>query len=252
MSSAEATPLQNDTLDATARAENADLVRWQRRLLPFMMRFIVVLAIVFFGLSVFNLLQIGNFIEAEHGANIRTVIQEQVTKETSANSSPAPEQAFRQSLLLLEADALDRRYHQASAVLMSRIWTKQLAFITGMVMAFLGAIFILGKLSEGRSTISGGHSDWQTTISSSSPGIILSFFGTVLLVVALLVQTTISVQDSPVYVYGMALKQGGATTSATPPGADEKRLLIPPDILDAGKEKKPNSGAPQPKAEAPR
>jgi len=250
MSAGETAPIPKNNLDDAARAENPELLRWQRRLLPFMTWFIVALAVLFFGLSLLNLLQVGSYIEIEHGTEIRTLIQQQIEKESEEIPLLTPDQAYRHSLLLLEADVLDRRYHQASALLMSRIWTKQLAFMTGMIMAFLGAIFILGKLSEGRSTISGGASDWQTSISSSSPGIILTFFGTVLLVVALLVQTTISVQDGPVYAYGTAPKPAGAGP-VSPSGSGEKKADKPPELLDFGKEQKQNSGAAKPKAEAP-
>jgi len=251
MSSVETTPLSNDAIDAGAQTDSKELVQWQRRLLPFMTRFIAALAIIFFGLTVFDLVQVRKFMEVEHGTDIRTAIQQQISKESAAIPLLTPDQAYRQSLLLLEADALDRRYHQASALLMSRIWIKQLAFMTGMVMAFLGAIFILGRLSEGRSTISGGVSDWKTTISSSSPGIILAFFGTVLLNVSLLVQTTISVQDSPVYVYGVALKQGASLTISSA-GADEKKVDKAPEKIDFGNNKKQNSVVSQPKPEAPK
>lgn len=100
---------------------------------------------------------------------------------------------------------MDKRYRQASALLMSRIWTRQLAFMTGMVLAFIGAVFILGKLSEARTDVSLGDDHWKTAISSSSPGLILAFFGTVLLGTALIVQPKIEVQDRPVYFMTMGL-----------------------------------------------
>jgi hypothetical protein len=240
--------IPSENLRDEPQLENQELLRWQRRLLPFMTRFIVVLALAFFALSVFHLFEIGRFVEAEHGATIRTVLQEQIAKETSNNSAPSADQSYRQALVLLEAEAMDRRYHQANALLMSRIWTKQLAFITGMVLAFLGAMFILGKLSEARTTLTAGASDWKTMISSSSPGIIMAFFGTVLLVVALVVQTTIAVQDNPVYVYGVALRQGAGVSSVAP-GSDGSKPLMPPDLLNIGKDKKADNPAVQPKAE---
>ena len=79
----------------------------------------------------------------------------------------------------------DRR---ATALLMSRIWTRQLAFITGVVLAFIGAVFIIGKSSENKTDANLGGPHWQAGISSTSPGLILGFFGTVLMAVALVVQ----------------------------------------------------------------
>jgi hypothetical protein len=177
---------------------NRELLVWQRRLLPFMTGFIVLMAGAFFFFSGLHVYQVTKFIQAEHGDNIRTVIQNEVSRPTG--HALTAEEVTEHSLLMLEADALDKRYHQAGGLLMSRIWSRQLAFITGMVMAFVGAIFILGKLSEETSQVSGGMAEWKVAISSASPGIILSFFGTVLLVSSLFVRATLDVSDGPAYI----------------------------------------------------
>jgi hypothetical protein len=69
-----------------------------------------------------------------------------------------------------------------------------------MVLSFVGAIFILGKMSEASSNISGGYAEWKVAITSASPGIILSFFGTVLLISSLFVKATLDVSDGPAYL----------------------------------------------------
>lgn len=56
-------------------------------------------------------------------------------------------------LALLEADALHRRYHQANATMLARVWTRQLGFLTGMILALVGAAFVLGRLQETTSTV---------------------------------------------------------------------------------------------------
>ena len=147
--------------------ENSGLLEWQRRLLPLMTRFIVALAAVFFCFSGLYLYQVSQFIQVEHARDIRTLVESQTAKPPGQSASP--EEVLQNSLLLLEADTLDKRYHQATGLLISSIWSRQLAFITGMVMAFLGAIFILGKMSEPPSDISGGNSQWRIAISSASP-----------------------------------------------------------------------------------
>lgn len=209
----------------SVRAQTADLVKWQRRLLPLMTRFIVAMAAIFFCFSAVHLYRITRFIEAEHGKDIRTLIESEVAKPST--QTPSPEEVLQNSLLLLEADTLDKRYHQASALLLSRIWSRQLAFITGMVMAFLGAIFILGKLSESTSNIQSGSSQWQLNISSASPGIILSFFGTVLLITALMIRSTLDVSDGPAYVTALrrAAIQSAGPSPATPARDDSSLPL---------------------------
>jgi hypothetical protein len=207
---------------AQPKAVDRELARWQRRLLPFMTGFIVVMAALFFIFSGLHLYQVSNFIETEHGQNIRDLVQAEISKPTS--NQLTSDDITQHALLLLEADTLDKRYHEASALLMSRIWSRQLAFITGMVMAFLGAVFILGKLSETTSQISGGAGDWKVAITSASPGIILSVLGTVLLISSLYVRASLDVNDGPAYVRVM---QPAGTRSVGVPSqpSDDSRPL---------------------------
>lgn len=194
-------------------ASHPELARWQKRLLPFMTGSIVAMAFAFFLFSGLHLYQITRFIGVEDSPNIRVQVAAEIAK---ASGTPATSmQVLQNSLLLLEADALNKRYHQASALLMSRIWSRQMAFITGMVLAFLGAVFILGKMSEPPSQISGGAANWQMAISSASPGIILCFFGTVLLLTSLLVRTSLDVADGPAYLSVIA-RPPGAAAADTP------------------------------------
>lgn len=198
-----------------SRAARA-LERWQERLLPFMTIFIIVMALSFFVFSGVHLYQLTEFIEAEHGQNIR----EQVVAQIAATdpSSRTAEDTWRNSLLLLEADTLDRRYHQAATLLMSRVWSRQLAFVTGMMMAFIGSVFILGKLTETASNISGEAQGWKVAVSSASPGIILSLFGTVLLIASMVVRSTLDVSDGPAYVNFVGMPSQRSTPTDAPPG----------------------------------
>lgn len=188
-----------------------ELVRWQRKLLPFMSRSLVVLAISFFVITIFNEYELRTFIKSEDTQSARIKIEELL--KAHGKDSAISGQVLRQGLLLLEADALDKRYRGASAMLMSRIWTRQLAFMTGMVLAFIGAVFIIGKLSESRADVNLGASEWKAGISSTSPGLILAFLGTILMGIALIVQPPIEVQDKPVYfvTLGIMSKEDGRT-----------------------------------------
>src|SRR5262249_13854066 len=157
---------KHDGAPATHDASKSELSKWQRQLLPFMTTFVVAMAAAFFCFSGWHVFQVTKFLETEHGENIRALIENEIAK---SNGNVTAQSVLQDSVLLLEADALDKRYHQASALLMARIWSRQLAFITGMVMAFVGAIFILGKLSESASQVSGGAGDWKVSITSASP-----------------------------------------------------------------------------------
>ncbi len=211
-----ATPPGSIGSSASENAEHRELARWQRKLLPFMSRFLVVLAIGFFAISLVNVYEMRNFVKIESTQAIRVKMEELL--RVKGSDPRASVDVVQQGLLLLEADALDKRYGQASALLMSRIWTRQLAFITGMVLAFIGAVFIIGKLSESSSDVTVGASEWKAGISSTSPGLILAFLGTMLMGIALVVQPGIEVQDRPVYfvTMGIVKNANGASVPNTP------------------------------------
>jgi hypothetical protein len=137
---------------------------WQYHLLPFMKWFIVALTAAFFVFSAVDLDQVNDFIEAaDQDQHPHDVAKDDKTASNSGQSTSTTqpvsvseippvlmtgEEYFRLRLLALETDLVDKRFHLESAVLMSRIVVKQLSSITGIVMALLGALFILGKLSE--------------------------------------------------------------------------------------------------------
>ncbi len=240
MSAPATASLKQDEASFPGKAADRELLRWQRRLLPFMTGFVVAMAGAFFIFSGLHLYQVTRFIETEHGQNIRGLVESEIAKPTADQLTS--DVVTQHTLLLLEADTLDKRYHQASALLMSRIWSRQLAFITGMVMAFLGAVFILGKLSESASQISGGTADWKVAITSASPGIILSVLGTVLLVSSLYVRASLDVNDGPAYVN--ALRRPVLNSSATAAPDKTNDASRPLDLEDLQKMEPQKNGAP--------
>jgi hypothetical protein len=218
------------TKDATSIAatssievERRDLLRWQRKLLPFMSGFLVVLAVGFFAMSLVSAYETRSFVKSESTQTARAEIEQLLHIATVSPTTTADE--VQRGLLLLEADALDKRYKQASALLVSRIWTRQLAFITGMVLAFIGSVFIIGKLSESPANVTLGGLDWKAGISSTSPGLILAFLGTVLMGIALVVQPSIEVQDRPVYFVTMGIVKTTGEANGT-------KAVIVPDTPD--------------------
>jgi hypothetical protein len=103
-------------------------------------------------------------------------------------------------LSLFEANALLRRYHQAGVLLISRIWTRYLGFVTGTILAMVGAAFILGKLRESSSSLGTESALWKLSISSASPGLILAALGTVLMLATLATNLDMQVTDGLVYL----------------------------------------------------
>ncbi len=203
-------------------SESPLLLQWQRRLLPFMMGVMTLTAAAFFLFSGIHVYEVTQFIKAAEVPAVHDQIQAEIDK-SSPKQGVTGQEVVTHAMLLLEADTVDKRYHQAGGLLMSRIWSRQLAFITGMVMAFVGAAFILGKLSEDLTQISGQGSEWKVAITSASPGIILSFFGTVIIVSSLFGSAKLDVNDGAVYV--QALKSP-ATETVAQDHKDEKPLSL--------------------------
>src|SRR5260221_264798 len=86
-------------------------------------------------------------------------------------------------------------------LLMSRIFTQYLGFFTGMILAIVGSVFIIGKFTEGTTTIEGSITDQaKLNLISSSPGIIFAVLGTILMVSSILKHNDITVADSPLYL----------------------------------------------------
>ncbi len=217
--------------------DTREVSRWQRKLLPFMIRFMVVIAIGFFALSTYDVYEVRRFVANDSSGGLRARVDEMVRARAGAQANTAGD-LVQQSLLVLEADAMENRYRQASALLMSRIWTRQLAFLTGMVLAFIGSIFILGKMTEGKSDVSLGTDQLKGAISSTSPGLILAFFGTLLMAISLVVQPRIEVQDRPLYFTMMGVVQNpnaqkAATSATAAPELDTGAIDVIDDVPKA-------------------
>jgi hypothetical protein len=182
--------------------ESKERLRWQNRLLPFMMWVVAILGIFFCAGSLVQL----NWLNTRLGivpdipASISSTISAADLGGKGNNSDQLSIET--RARILLEAHTLQRRYHQAQALLLTRIWTKNIGFLTGMIMALVGATFILGKLREDTSTVEGAYKESKLSFNSTSPGLILTLLGTAILLASLFAQSTIEVGDAPVYLNG--------------------------------------------------
>ena len=190
-------------------------IQWQYKLLPLMIRMIVFLAIFFFIASLAQLIYLHKRIEQMPEIKMDQLL------------SPNTDKA----VLALELLIIEKRYHQANTSLMSRIWLKYLGFVTGMILTFIGATFVLGKLREGPTNIQLTSKDVKLSIVSSSPGIILALLGTFIMVVTIYKHNPIALYDANVYLPSTIVKEYNA---------------IPSDITKTEPEIK-NSNLPRPK-----
>ena len=182
----------------TEESQNSNSLRiWQNNMLPLMKRLVIGLVMFFFIASCIQLLYLHRTIQDAPTLNIETYLLN-LSKEI-----PPAKRSFQDvkyyALVLMENNALARRHHQANVLLMSRVWVRYLGFVTGMILAMVGAIFILGKLQEPISELASKIDKAEVTLKSNSPGIILAVLGVILMLATILTHHNIEVRDVAVY-----------------------------------------------------
>ncbi len=172
---------------------------WQKKLLPLMAAMVVGLTAFFFIASLFQLYSIHQRIQSFPTLEMDAAFQSLDMIRDGPDSMVRFDAVRWKTLVMLEKHAVQQRYHQANVLLMARIWISYLGFVTGMTLSLVGAVFILGKLREPVSTLTAEGQGFKGHISSSSPGLILVFLGTVLMVVTITTHHNIEVKDGPLY-----------------------------------------------------
>jgi len=171
--------------------------RWQRRMAPVMVGAILLTAVFF---AIVLLVRFSAIEES-----LRDPPQSEIAIPwTKAGLEPAnwrdqKELAGVQADFALEREIIARRYRQAGAILSLRLWTRLMGFLTGMIMAIVGAAFVLGKLTTSVNEIGGSAHGASISIKSASPGIVMATLGTILIAITLIMPVTATVHDASVY-----------------------------------------------------
>lgn len=189
----------DDSRNADHQKVDADR-RWQLRLLPLMSRMIVGLTIFFFAATMVQLYYLDTRIERVPQPDLARL---GIAPDTARAAQPTPELRL---LASLDLALLERRYHQANVFLMGRLWTSYLGFVTGMILALVGAVFILGKLREDPTEATAKGAFAEGTLRTSSPGIVLAALGVVLMITTIVTNHPIQTADSPVYIGAASAK----------------------------------------------
>jgi hypothetical protein len=182
----------------TQGTEARDLRTWQKRLLPAMLKMVIGLTVFFFAASFVQLFYLQNHMATSTGIDLKSVMP--VMESGTAADKSRLDAVRWTGLVALEQYSIERRYHQANVLLMARVWTRYLGFVTGMICTLVGAIFILGKLQEPASALSGEAPAWKVSLTTSSPGLMLAVLGTILMVTTLVVPARIEVEDKATFV----------------------------------------------------
>lgn len=172
---------------------------WQKKLLPFMVIVLSLVMLFFFTATAFQLYNLHQRIEQSPELDLNLALGGLDSNPAGASEKDKLEIGRWKTLSMLEGNALQRRYHQANVLLMSRIWTGYLGFVTGMILALVGATFILGKLRESKSRVDAGSEGWKFSMTSASPGLILAVLGTILMITTILGRYEIKVNDGQLY-----------------------------------------------------
>jgi hypothetical protein len=176
-----------------ATKETSKLDTWHLRLLPFMMGSLIVMGLLFFVLTVWH------FRDLQSRLTVGTVDLNRVlqgVQEVAQRDAGYRDWYLR---VVLEEAALRHRYEQNSAIVHARVWTRYMGFLTGMILALTGSVFVLGKLRE-EISVTGKAQGMEANLTTASPGVALALAGTVLVGISLWVPVTVESNDVPVYL----------------------------------------------------
>jgi hypothetical protein len=171
---------------------------WQTRLLPFVLVLLTLLTLFACVSNVLQVYQVEKHIETNHEIDLKELAPSALGDAATATEKLT--YARWRTLVAMELNAIESRYHQANMILMTRVYIVFLGFTTGMVLAMVGATFILAKLRESESTMEAGTATWKMAFTSASPGLVLALFGTTLMLATIWARTEISVRDKSVYL----------------------------------------------------
>jgi len=184
-------------LDQKNASERNDQQNWQIKILPWILMVPTVLVAAFIFLATDQVSQINERLTISKD----TIFMNKLVNYVDKLDSKSIEHVKYLALIKLEQESFYYRYNQAQLLLMSRIFTKYLGFFTGMILAIVGAVFIIGKLKEDTTEIEGTISDkTKVKIISSSPGIIFGLLGTILMITTIVHHNEISVRDMSLYL----------------------------------------------------
>lgn len=128
--------------------------------------------------------------------------------------------ARMQAAYALEREALARRYNQAGIAIASRLWTRFMGFVTGMVLALVGAAFVLGRLESDKNEFEAGAKGLSFALRSASPGVMLAMLGTVLMALSIAITSTATTSEKAVYFTSPSESLEDDPAPSTPPPID--------------------------------
>jgi hypothetical protein len=134
-------------------SDTAARAAWQLKLLPLMGMLLTVASVAFLVVSLVQTNRVRALIEAAPSLELPPEVDGLSCIGPGLTAAQQQACVRWKVLVKLEAYTIARRYHQANAALVVRAWIKYLGFLTGMILAIVGAVFILGRLTEASSQL---------------------------------------------------------------------------------------------------
>lgn len=160
-----------------------------------MTRSIVVMGLLFFISSSAQLYLM--YLDLKMAPNTAPLI----VPDDGSGSGPQREESLRWiGLLALERETLARKYQVMNAALLHQACVLHLGFLTGMALCLVGSVFILGRLQESASSLSGEANELKLALNTASPGIVLVLVGSGLMCATLFTRIDLNVHNKAVYI----------------------------------------------------
>ena len=195
-----ATPVRRGERPVEEKARSLSKAQWQRLLLPLMIATVIAASLAFLTLSLFDTWSVRRSIQSAPALDLSRDLASVNCRDTTTTAGERGFCLQWKIAVLLEQQTINRRYHQANVALLVRVSVKYLGFLTGMLMSLVGAVFVLGRLTEASSQLAAEGPFGKLTIATVSPGLILAALGTILMVTTVLVNPPTDVTDGNVYL----------------------------------------------------
>jgi hypothetical protein len=193
--------MTNKIIESVSNQSEKNLLAWQQKLMPWMVILPSLLIIVFVYLAT---TQLNNFSSEINNYKTSELDKLFINAKDSSLKIPVDgdKEEFVKLYMLAKMDEqlMNKRYSQGGALLISRLYTKYLGFFTGMILAIVGAVFIISKLKEDSTQLETSSEKFKLSLISSSPGIIFGVLGTCLMMTTILKQNDIDIKDVATYL----------------------------------------------------
>lgn len=198
--------------------------------MPFMAGTIIVMGLFFFVASLWQLHVFG--VETQ-GAKLNVA---------SVTDKWKPEDPMHKILVELEAFVVTRRYEQVRALMLLRAWTRYVGFLTGMILALVGSVFVLGKIGTGDESmvssteLSGEGAGVKGSLKTPYPGVVLAALGSVLMGITIVAPFEFETRDVPVYLRASQRLEPQMLDAPEPWPSEEKSGRKSPNSLSNAEE----------------